>query len=144
MWRNTLLVTIVVCATFPAQSEDDIRLKYGSPISETFAIHDGVGMTVRRGPNGRISEMLIAPIRGDSLVPSRSVTFPQELALRILDEVVPKRKRGKFIIGGFANIICLPQNDCAGSYDNYENVTISYNSAAEAGKLCYVNVRFKE
>jgi hypothetical protein len=144
MWRNTLLVTIVVCAAFPAQSEDDFGRKYGGPISETFAIHDGVGMTVRRGPHGRVSEMLIAPIRGDSLVPSRSVTFSEELAARILDEVVPKGKRGKFIIAGFANFTCLPQNDCAGTYATYENVTIFYNSAAEAGKLCYVNVRFKE
>jgi hypothetical protein len=31
----------------------------------------------------------------------------------------------------------------AGSSESYENVSIYYNSAAERGKLCYVDVRFK-
>ena len=144
MAGKILLSAVVACATLFAQSEEGLREKYGSPISETFPVHDGVGVTVKRGSDGRISEMLIAPIRSDSLVRSRSMTLTNELARRILDELIPLPRRGKFLIAGFINAICMPENDCAGSSESYENVSIYYNSAAERGKLCYVDVRFKK
>ena len=138
-----LLLTVLTCGVLFAQSADGFREKYGRPISESFAVRDGVGVTAKRGSDGRISEMLIAPISRDSLVRSRNMTFTNELAKRILEELVPFPSRGKFLIGGFIDAICMPENDCAGPSESYEDVSIYYNSAAEAGKLCYIDVRFK-
>ena len=99
---------------------------------------------MKRESDGRVSEMLIAPLGSDSLVRSRRTTFTDELAKRILDELVPVRSRGKFLIAGFVNGKCMPENNCAGSFESYEKVSIFYNSAAEAGKLCYVDVRIRK
>lgn len=99
-------------------------------------------MTVSYGLDGRLSEMLIAPMRRDTLVRSRSLTFSSELANRILDELVPLQNRGRQRIGGVINGICMPENDCGGSFSNYDKMSIIFNSAREPGKLCYVDVRF--
>ena len=88
--------------------------------------------------------MLIAPIRSDSLVRSRSMTLTNELAKRILDELIPLPRCGKFLIAEFINAECMPENDCFGSSESYENVSIYYNAAAEPRQLCYVDVRFKK
>lgn len=125
------------------QSLDDLKGKYGAASSETFTVRTGIGVRVRSGPNGRLAEMLIFPMRADSLIQSRSMTFSYETAKNVLDELLPLSKRGKFVIGGFLNVFCLPENDCAGSSEEYENVTIYYNSSAKPGQLCYVDVRVK-
>jgi len=139
-----LLSMVLACGALFAQSDNGFRERYGKPISETFAVRDGVGVTVKRGPDGHISELLIAPLRNDTLVRSRTMMMSNELAKRVLDELVPLTGRGKFLIAGFVDAECMPENDCAGSEESYENVSIYYNSAAESGKLCYVDVRFKK
>ncbi len=88
--------------------------------------------------------MLIFPMRADSLIQSRSMTFSYESAKNVLDELLSVSKRGKFVIGGFVNAFCLPENDCRGSSEDYENVGIYYNSSAKPGQLCYVDVQFKK
>jgi hypothetical protein len=78
-----LVLTVLTCGVLVAQSDDDFRVTYGNPISESFGVREGVGVTVKRGPHGRIIELLIAPMRNDSLVPSRSMTMTHELAKRV-------------------------------------------------------------
>ena len=56
----------------------------------------------------------------------------QEMDYKLLDELedelVPKADRGKFQIATFLDIICLPENDCAGTRADWDNVTIYRNS----------------
>jgi hypothetical protein len=72
------------------------------------------------------------------------MTFSQDAAKTVIDKLVPKSKRGKFIIGTFLNVTCLPEDDCAGTSERYENVTITYISAREEGKIRYADVAFKK
>lgn len=126
------------------QSADDLKSKYGSAASETFTVRTGIGVRVRSKANGAIAEMLIFPMRADSLIQSRSMTFSYETAKNLVDELVPTSRRGKFVIGGFVDGMCPPENDCAGSSEDYENVSIYYNSATQSGQLCYVDIQFKK
>lgn len=125
-----LLISVLMSGTISGQSKQTLREKYGEPLSETFSFHDAIGLTVTYGSDGRLREMLIAPMRRDTLV-------------RSLDELVPLPSRGKSGIGGFINGFCPPENDCSGSSADYEKVSIIFNSAREPGELCYVDVRFK-
>jgi len=61
----------------------------------------------------------------------------------IIDELVPRSVRGKHLIAGFVNMDCLPENDCYGTSDSYEKVTMYYNTAAE-GRIHYAVVQLKE
>jgi hypothetical protein len=45
----------------------------------------------------------------------------------IENELVPEQERGKYIIGSFIDVICLPDNDCAGTQKDYKNVVIYTN-----------------
>ena len=60
----------------------------------------------------------------------------------IIDELVTRSSRGKQLIAEFVNRECLPENDCNGTSDSYEKITIYYNAAA-AGRVHYVVVRVK-
>jgi len=51
--------------------------------------------------------------------------------------------RGKFLIGEFDDITCLPADDCQGTSENYEKVTISYNAGTE-GRVAYAVVQWKK
>ncbi len=139
-----LLFAFLASTLIFGQSLDELKGKYGAAFSETFTVRTGIGVRVRSGPNGRIAEMLIFPMRADSLIQSRSMTFSHETAKNVLDELLPASRRGKFVIGGFVDAFCMPENDCAGSSEDYENVSIFYNSSAKPGQLCYIDVRFKK
>jgi len=43
----------------------------------------------------------------------------------VLDDIAPKNERGNYNIGTFLNIICLPDNDCAGVSEDYERLIIT-------------------
>ncbi len=139
-----LLFAFLASTLILGQSLDELKGKYGAAISETFIVRSGMGVRVRNGPNGRVAEMLIFPMRADSLIESRSMTFSYETAKNLLNELLPASRRGKFVIGGFVDAFCMPENDCAGSSEDYKNVTVYYNSSAKPGQLCYVDVRFKK
>lgn len=138
-----LLVALLASTAIVARSLDQLRQKYGNPVSETFAVRDGIAVTVKRAPDGAITEMLIVPMSMDSLVPW-NMTLSYEAAKNVLDELLPSSKRGKFVIAGFVNVICLPENNCAGSTESYEKVSVYYNTAATPGHVRYVDVRFKK
>ncbi len=75
-----------------------------------------------------------------SIVASDPVV-PQEELQAALDEIVPLMDRGKYVMGAFLNIICLPKNDCAGVQWAYEKVSIYYNSGN--GGTQYAEVSWK-
>jgi hypothetical protein len=43
----------------------------------------------------------------------------------VLCEIVPTNERGNYKMGTFLNIICLPDNDCAGVSEDYERLAIT-------------------
>jgi hypothetical protein len=135
-----LLTALAVSANYLA----DLKQKYGGSISETLKVRPGIGVTIRSAQDGRVIEMLVVPLDPDSLVASRRLTIKKEDARSVVDELVPESSRGKYIIGTFLNVTCLPEDDCAGVSEDYESVHIRYNSARENRKVRYVDVQFKK
>ena len=127
-----------------AQSVQDLKSKYGDARLQTFQVRPGVGVTVRMSPNGGMAEMLIAPISADTLVDWSHPALTRDAAKSVLDDLVPRSARGKFLMGTFLDIVCLPENDCAGTSEDYQNVKITYYSARTAGEVRCVHIRFKK
>jgi len=105
-------------------------------------VRQGISVTVTYRPDGRVAELLISPrILFD--IKSRNNTLSQAEVKAVVDELVPRSERGKFQIGEFVNMICLPENDCGGTSENYEKVTIYYNAGTE-GRVAYAVARWKD
>jgi hypothetical protein len=146
MQRLILLVlsvagTLAMSAPLAGQSLDELKRKYGEPISQTFVVRPDISVTATYAANGRITELLIAP-RITDLIKSRGRTLSRDTVEAIVQQLVPSSARGKFLISTFLNVTCLPENDCAGTSESYEKVTIYYNSA-QAGQVYYAVVHLK-
>ena len=123
------------------QSREELRRKYSVPLSETFAVRPGMSATATYAANGTITELFISP-RTTGLIKLRETTLSNESIRAVVDELVPESTRGKFLIGGFINATCLPENNCAGTSEDYQNVTIYYNAGREGG-VTYAVVQWK-
>jgi len=123
---RALLIALFVCISANAQSREELRNKYGSPVSETFSPRPGVFLTVSYADTGEVCEMIIHPQQLTSAVdyPITKTMQSQELT-KIIDEMIPVKQRGKRLLGGFLDLMCLPLNNCYGVLDNYERVTIT-------------------
>jgi hypothetical protein len=137
-----ILIALFTCTLLAAQTRDDLKQKYGDPVSETFVVRPGILVTATYGPMGRIIELLFAPETTDLIKSRTQPGISRERLTPLLDELVPKGIRGKHLISAFLNMTCLPENDCWGSSESYENVTIYYNVAPEL-KVHYAVVRWK-
>jgi len=124
------------------QSRDELIRKCGEPISETFMVRPGIAVTATYASHGRIVELLISP-RTTAQIKSRGNTLKQDTVRAIIDELVPLSAPGKSLSSGFANLSCLPENDCYGTTKSYENVAIYYN-AGKDGSISYAVVSWKE
>ena len=124
------------------QSKEDLKRKYGEPLSEVFMARPGISVTATYGANGRVIELLISPSI-TSIIKSRGATLSQDSVTAILNELVPDSVRGKGISAGFMNLVCMPENDCSGSSQEFQHVTIYYNAGKEGG-LCYAVVKWKD
>jgi hypothetical protein len=146
LFRDVVLLPIagwlVLSGTLVGQSRNELRQKYGEPVSEIFVVRPGITVTATFGTHGRIIEFLILP-QDAGLIKSRGETLSQDSVKAIIDELVPRAVRGKHVMAGFVNATCLPENDCNGNSDSYEKIAIYYNAAAE-GRLHYAVVQFKE
>jgi hypothetical protein len=144
--RHFVLFSIAGCfalsGTLAGQSRDELRQRYGQPVSETFNVRPSITVTASFGADGRIIEFLIAP-RITALIKSRGETLTVNSVKEIIDELVPRSIRGKHLAAGFVNAACLPENDCYGTSDAYEKVSIYYNAAAE-GRVHYAVVQLKQ
>jgi len=99
-------------------------------------------VTATYGTNGRIIELLISP-RNTNIIKSRGTTLSQSSVDAVINELVPDTVRGKGISAGFMNVVCMPENDCSGTSQEFQHVTIYYNAGREGG-LCYVVVKWKD
>jgi hypothetical protein len=137
------LIALITCTLLVGQSTDLLRRKYGEPVSETFTVRPGIVVTATYGPARRIVELVIAP-ENKGMIKSRGTLLNKDSVKAIIDELVPSSRRGKFVIGEFVNWNCLPENDCVGVEEDYEKVTVYYNSTAEEGKVHYAVVQWKQ
>ena len=128
--------------TLVAQSRADLKKKYGQPVAETFLIRPGMIVTTSYNSTGQVTELLIAP-QLTELIKSKSRGLSQETLREVIDELIPLSQRGRAVFGGFMNIGCMPQNDCYGSYEDYEKVIIYYN-AGQHGDVNYAVIRWKK
>src|SRR5437588_7530952 len=123
---KAILMLLMMCTAVVAQSRDDLKKRYGAPVAETFLVRAGIIVTASYNSNGQIDELLIAPqITG--LIKSRSKILSYDTLKDVLNELAPISERGKPGISSFLNLACLPQNDCSGSSESYEKLTIYYN-----------------
>ncbi|HZQ51006.1 MAG TPA: hypothetical protein VFB14_02355 [Bryobacteraceae bacterium] len=139
---KTVLIAVLACAGTLAQSRDQLRQRFGERISETFLVRPGISITASYAASGKIRELMISP-QNDSFIKSRNASLSRKSVDAIIDELVPKSERGKFIIGEFEDIICEPADDCMGSSANYQNVKIYYNDSAVPGRVTYAVVQWK-
>jgi len=137
-----LLILMILCTGVVAQSRDDLIKKYGEPVSETFLLRPAISVTASHNSAGQITELVIAPLVKD-LVKSSGNGLTHEEIKNLIDELVPPASRGTAQMGGFLNLTCLPANDCQGSYDSYEKLTIYYN-AGKNGNVNYVVIQWKK
>jgi hypothetical protein len=132
---------LISAGTLFGQSKEDLRRKYGEPLSEVFMLRPGISVTATYGTNGRIIELLISP-HFTSVIKSRGMTLSRDSVNAIINELVPDSVRGKGISAGFMNVAC-PENDCSGFSQEFQHVTIYYNTG-RAGEICYAVVKWKD
>ena len=141
---KTLILLFILCTGVVAQSKDDLKKKYGEPVSETFLLRPEITVTASHNASGQITELLIAPF-ATALIKSRGngLSLTREKLEEIIDELVPLSVRGKPTFAGFLNIGCMPENDCYGSFSSYEKLTIYYN-AGKNHNVIYVVIQWKK
>jgi hypothetical protein len=121
-----VLILLLACFSVVAQTKAELKKRFGDPVSETFTVRPGIVLTATYTPSGQIRELLIAP-EVSGLIKSTSKTLSHYVLREIIDELVPARERGKFILSGF--ITC--PSGCAGSSEDYEKVSIYYNAGKD-------------
>lgn len=135
---------VLASATLFGQSKEELRRKYGEPVSETFMVRPGVTVTATYTKSGRIAELLISPV-APGYVKSQGLRKPmnKDFVQAVIDELLPSSMRGKFVIAGFDNMQCLPTNDCWGSSEEYAKASIYYNAGRD-GTVSYAVVTLKK
>lgn len=132
MWLRLLSLPVLLLAlqvSFPIDTAQTMRQRYGPPIAETYLIKPGVVASLSFGASGHVCEIVVSPEETASV--KRSQTFTTQQLTELIDELVPVNERGKPIVGGFFNATCLPDNDCAGTYSDSEKVSIYRNGGAD-------------
>jgi hypothetical protein len=69
-----IAVWLLLSGPLAAQSRNELRQKYGKPVSETFVARPDMSVTATFGTSGRITEFLISPKNTD-LIKSRGKTL---------------------------------------------------------------------
>ena len=144
MWfrLSFIMLTVALQTSFPGNNPDAIRQRYGKPLSESFLVRPDVVVSAIYGPSGNTCELAITPKQSDVIftMPGSS-TMDDKILAEITEELAPKSERGKFITSEFLNIICLPDNNCVGTRESWENLSI-YRNSGETGTR-YEIIRWK-
>ena len=101
-----------------AQTRADLRQHYGDSVGEVYRTSNHLTVTAYFDEHGNICR---EHIESENL--GRRMTDKE--VNTVLDEIAPKDERGKYKMGTFLNIICLPDNDCAGVSEDYERLAIT-------------------
>jgi hypothetical protein len=86
------------------------------------------------GASGDTCELVVSKKQPDALIKRwpGSETIDYKVLKEIEDDLVPMNERGKLKIGTFVDMICLPENDCQGTENAWQKVSI-YTNAGEMG-----------
>jgi hypothetical protein len=131
-------VFLLVAVVATAQTSSTLREKYGQPTSDTYdgqpveiyKVRHDMKVTVRYTKHGDVCSMFIAPL---SETTNGKPSLLKSNALdEVIDELVPKDQRGKYLMGTFLNITCLPKNDCYGTEEDYQRVLIHKHGSTDA------------
>jgi hypothetical protein len=150
-WRlSVTLLALAFQTSFPANSPETLRQRYGQPVSQTFLVRPGIVVTATNGATGKICELVISPGPEEPDPNNKmmkrwpgSAPIHDDLLRQIAEELVPKSEWGKYIIPTFIDGVCMPQNDCAGVEEEYQNLTIFRSNAGVAGASRYETIRWK-
>jgi hypothetical protein len=124
--------------SFPADSGQSLRARYGLPISENFLIRPGVIASASYAASGHVCEIVVSPQRlWNSTLGSQRITD-------IIDELVPTRECGKYVIGTFLNAMCLSTMDRGGTEETWEKVDISRNGGTGDERFVRIHRRRDE
>jgi hypothetical protein len=141
-----ILLLIAIVAT--AQTSSALRQKYGQPTSgthnerptsETYNVRPDIKVTVTYTKRGDVCEMFIAPV--SETKDGKPFLLKSQPLDEVIDELVPKELRGKYLMGTFLNIICLPKNDCFGVDEDYQRLTIHVHGSTDAHP--YASIHWK-
>ena len=139
---KALLTILFICTTVSGQSQEQLHQKYGTPITETFAVGSRIFVTVSYAQTGEVCEMIIHPQQLTSSLDYPITKTMQTKALTdLIDKLVPMNQRGKRLMGGFLNLACLPLNNCSGVEYDYERVTITRIGGTDQER--YAKIRWK-
>ena len=152
MWSRFGLVLLWALASFPADTSQTLRERYGLPIfdphgtrgSETFAVRSTVVASVRYGKSGYVCDILIRPSNAAYPLNRRSNSINSKLMSEILDELVPRERRGERRTSGPLHIACgsdHPDLDCGGAEFDWEKLVIHRNGGGESEQCA--SVRWK-
>jgi hypothetical protein len=127
MWTRTAAVLLAVLfqVSFPGKTPEAFRQRYGKPISEIFLVRPGVAVTATYGASGETCLLMIEPLEtlGVSVRP-KSPIIEEKLLEESSKELVPEKDRGKYRMGTFLDITCLPDNDCDGVLEDWTKLVI--------------------
>jgi hypothetical protein len=139
---TAIALAVLFQVSFPAKTPETFRQRYGKPLSETFLVIPGVAVTTTYGPSGETCFLTIEPINsvGTSVTP-KSPIIEEKLLQEIDEELVAKNERGEYIIGTFLNIVCLPDNNCAGAQEDWGQLVIYRNDGPKGTR--YEQIRWK-
>jgi hypothetical protein len=129
MWLRlgVLMFLSALQVPFPADTAQTLHERYGQPVSETYLVRPNVIATARYGSSGHVCEIVVNPRKPSSIIKSGNNSIDSKELTEVLDEIVPMNERGKYMIGTFDNITCLPDNDCQGVHGSWEKVVIYRN-----------------
>src|ERR1700734_2321659 len=102
MWTRAaaVLLAVLIQGSFPAQSREAFRQRYGKPISESFLVRPGIAVTATYGASGETCSLMIEPREtlGRSVKPESPI-IEEKLLEEIGKELVPENDRGKYKMG---------------------------------------------
>ncbi len=105
-------------------------------------VRAGVAVTATYGASGETCSLMIEPREtlGRSVKPESPI-IEEKLLEEISKELVPEEDRGKYKMGTFLDITCLPDNDCAGVQEDWTKLVI-YRNSGEKGTR-YETIKWK-
>lgn len=140
--RQLLGMFLIFATCCYAQTRDSLRAKYGTPTSDTYDSGRGVMLTVTFDSKGNSCSVLIDRRGKNGNTPSSQETLSDADVDPILNDLAPPHSRGRDNMGTFLDVICPPDN-CSGSSQDYENVTITWIGNKDHYRYVYVQYKRK-
>ncbi len=135
MKKRVALSLPVLVLSFAAFGQDQGKLRnyYGDPVGEVFHVGDDLILTTSLDAHKNVCSLRI-----EHQSHGRRLT-DAELNV-VVERVAPQSDRGGFVMGTFLNVICLPDNDCAGVSENYTKLSIT--KIGSTNEYRHVTVRY--